>query len=353
MTLPTKNYTPLSYHLSDFDFDLPKSLIAQTPSEKRTQSRLLRVLGNQTFDDAIFSNIVDDFQAGEILVVNNTKVVPARLLGEKYSGGQLEIFVERIQSDKIALCMIRANRSPQVGSNVLVSGQTGTVTERQGVFFVIELQQGNWTGLMDEQGDIPLPPYISRKTTSDDLLRYQTVYAEKKGAVAAPTAGLHFDDELLIRLRHKGVQIVQITLHVGAGTFQPVKAEKLDGHQMHFELFNIPEATCRIVNQAKANNIRVTAVGTTSLRALESAAINGRLVVTDGDTNLFIRPGYRFEIVDRLITNFHLPKSSLMMLVSAFSGYHNIRQAYAIAKQYRFFSYGDAMLLKYNDNNNQ
>ncbi len=346
-----KQYTALPYTLSDFDFELPESLIAQTPAAKRAQSRLLKVEENQ-LEDKIFSDIVDEFRTGDVLVINNTKVIPARLSGEKPSGGKLEIFVERVQSEQVAVCMIRANRSPKIGSEILVAGEPAKITKRQGIFFIIALQniQTSWQQLTANKGDIPLPPYIHRQTTREDLSRYQTVYAEKEGAVAAPTAGLHFDEQLLEQLKKKGVQVVEVTLHVGAGTFQPVKVENLDEHQMHFELFEIPEKTRKIINQAKKEGRRVTAVGTTSLRALESAAKNGRLINTNGDTNLFIRPGYQFEIVDRLITNFHLPKSSLMMLVSAFAGYETIQKAYrhSIQQKYRFFSYGDAMLLKYN-----
>ncbi|PID66767.1 MAG: tRNA preQ1(34) S-adenosylmethionine ribosyltransferase-isomerase QueA [Gammaproteobacteria bacterium] len=347
MTL-NKTYTAAAYTLSDFDFDLPEHLIAQVPATHRSQSRLLKVIDDNHFEDRIFTDIADEFDCGDVLVINDTKVIPARLFGEKSSGGKLEIFVERIQSDKVALCMLRANRSPKVGSHIFIAGQTATVTARQGIFFVIALQDGNWCDLTEQQGDIPLPPYIHRQTTKADLSRYQTVYADKAGAVAAPTAGLHFDEAILAQLKNKGVLIAHVTLHVGAGTFLPVKSEDLDQHTMHFELFTTPVQTQHIINRAKQENRRVTAVGTTSLRALESAAEKGRLVLSGGDTNLFIRPGYPFEIVDRLITNFHLPKSSLMMLVSAFAGYQTIKNAYrhAIAKQYRFFSYGDAMLLK-------
>ncbi len=344
-----KSYLAESYTLSDFDFVLPDELIAQMPAKIRSQSRLLKVLDDTRFEDAVFTDIVDEFVSGDVLVINDTKVIPARLFGHKPSGGKLEVFVERIQTDAVALCMIRSNRSPKVGSEIFIAEQTAIVTDRQGVFFVITLNSGDWYSLTEQQGDIPLPPYIHRQTTEEDLARYQTVYAEKAGAVAAPTAGLHFDENILQQLENKGVYIVHVTLHVGAGTFLPVKSENLDQHQMHFELFEIPEKTKQLINQAKKDNRRVTAVGTTSLRALESSAENHQLVSDGGDTNLFIRPGYRFEIVDRLITNFHLPKSSLMMLVSAFAGYDTIKNAYqyAIAEQYRFFSYGDAMLLKY------
>ncbi len=341
-----KAYTALPYSLSDFDFDLPNELIAQYPAPQRTQSRLLRVDGD-TLTDLQFSDIVDSFVAGDVLVVNNTKVIPARLFGRKPSGGKLEIFVERIQSPTTALCMLRANRPPKIGSSIFIAEQTATVTDRQGMFFVITLDAGDWTQLTRSAGDIPLPPYIDRQVDDDDLERYQTVYAKADGAVAAPTAGLHFDERLLQQLRDKGVIITEVTLHVGAGTFQPVKSEDLDAHQMHFELFEISEETQTLINQAKRQQARIIAVGTTSLRALESAAVNGQIAHTHGDTNLFIRPGYHFEIVDALVTNFHLPKSSLMMLVSAFAGYDTIRRAYqhAIAARYRFFSYGDAMLL--------
>lgn len=346
-----KTYQALDYQLADFDFELPDALIAQTPAKTRTASRLLNVSDPKNIRHQVFSEIVDEFISGDVLVVNNTKVMPARLWGEKPSGGKIEVFVERIQSDKVALCMIRANRSPKPDSEVMIAGQAAKIIERKGIFFVVELLESDWMHLTQAQGDIPLPPYIQRETSDSDLSRYQTVYADadKLGAVAAPTAGLHFDEALLQSLRDKGVEIVEVTLHVGAGTFQPVKAENLDEHEMHFELFEIPEQTKQIVNRAKQENRRVTAVGTTSMRALESSAEHGQLVLSGGDTNLFIRPGYPFEIVDRLITNFHLPKSSLMMLVSAFAGYDKIRTAYdvAIAEKYRFFSYGDAMLLKY------
>lgn len=344
-----KTYTPEPYTLSDFDFVLPESLIAQTPAASRTASRLLKVISEQQFTHATFADIANEFVAGDVLVINNTKVMPARLLGKKLSGGRLEIFVERIQSETTALCMIKANRSPKIDSTIYIANETAKIVARRGVFFLLELSgQQTWAELTKQQGDIPLPPYIQRQTTASDVQRYQTVYAEKLGAVAAPTAGLHFDQALLQQLKNKGVIIAEVTLHVGAGTFQPVKSECLDEHQMHFELFDITEKTRQIVNKAKQENRRITAVGTTSVRALESAAECGQLVQCDGDTNLFIRPGYTFEIVDRLITNFHLPKSSLMMLVSAFSGYTTIRNAYQVAidEKYRFFSYGDAMLLK-------
>lgn len=342
-----KDYNALPYTLSDFDFDLPHALIAQFPASERTQSRLLRVEGEQRHD-AHFSDIVNDFVAGDVLVLNNTKVIPARLFGQKLSGGKLEIFVERIQSDNTAVCMIRANHTPKIGSTIVVAEKSAEIIARQGIFFIVKLLDSDWASLTAEQGDIPLPPYIDRQTNDDDLDRYQTVYAKSDGAVAAPTAGLHFDKNLLQMLRDKGVEIVEVTLHVGAGTFQPVKSENLDEHDMHFELFEITETTQQTINQAKRDGRRVIAVGTTSLRTLESSAENGLVTHLCGDTNLFIRPGYPFEIVDCLITNFHLPKSSLMMLVSAFSGYDTIRHAYqhAIAHGYRFFSYGDAMLLK-------
>ncbi len=342
-----KTYTALPYTLSDFDFELPEALIAQFPAPERSQSRLLRVLGENQLEDSIFAQISDDFVAGDVLVVNNTKVIPARLFGHKPSGGKIEVFVERIQDPKTALCMLRANRSPKISSELIIAGHTARVTARQGIFFVIELCDNDWKTLTTDQGDIPLPPYIHRATQADDLQRYQTVYAAESGAVAAPTAGLHFDKPLLQQLRDNGVIITEVTLHVGAGTFLPVKEENLDAHNMHFERFEIPDSTRDAVNQAKIDGRRITAVGTTSLRALESAAQQERLVLPGGDTNLFIRPGYPFEIVDRLITNFHLPKSSLMMLVTAFAGYNTIYHAYAhaIAERYRFFSYGDAMLL--------
>ncbi len=308
-----------SYALSDFDFELPAQLIAQFPSEKRSQSRLLipqQQLGNLSgFDERYFSEIVNSFKAGDVLVLNNTKVIPARLQAQKESGGKLEVFVERVSEGQRALCMIRANRAPKPGAMIHFAGQQARVIEKRGQFYSLELQRGEWLEVLEAQGEVPLPPYINRQFGDADKTRYQTVYAKESGAVAAPTAGLHFDDELLTALKNKGVSVVEVTLHVGAGTFLPIKSEDIEAHEMHFELFSIPERTATLVNAAKRDGHRVTAVGTTSLRALESAVdATGQLVAGQGDTNIFIRPGFKFSLVDRLITNFHLPKSSNIKL---------------------------------------
>ncbi len=342
-----------TYALSDFDFELPTHLIAQFPSEKRTQSRLLipqQRLGRLSgFEERSFSEIINSFNAGDVLVLNNTKVIPARLQAQKESGGKLEVFVERITEGRRALCMIRANRAPKPGTVIHFAGHQASVIKKQGQFYSLVLLNGEWLEVLEAQGEVPLPPYINRQFGETDKERYQTVYAKESGAVAAPTAGLHFDSELLKALKNKGVSIAEVTLHVGAGTFLPIKSEDIEAHEMHFELFSISDRTALLVNEAKRSGHRITAVGTTSLRALESAVdVTGKLIAGQGDTNIFIRPGFNFSLVDRLITNFHLPKSSLMLLVSAFSGYDFIRQtyAYAIDKEYRFFSYGDAMLLE-------
>lgn len=343
-----KNYQAKPYSLSDFDFELPKHLIAQTPAPARRDSRLLEVFADGQLRDGQFPDLAKRLQAGDVLVMNNTAVIPARLSASKQSGGKLEVFIERIESAQIAICLIRANRAPKVNDVILIAGQAGKICERTGMFYRIELLASDWFSLSEQQGDIPLPPYIQRKAQASDKARYQTVYAKEKGAVAAPTAGLHFDEAFLASLQQAGIIFAPVTLHVGAGTFMPVKTENLDAHQMHFERFFIPQSSAEAINAAKQSGRRVVAIGTTSVRTLESAAKNGRISELTGDTNLFIRPGYSFEIVDLLLTNFHLPKSSLMMLVSAFAGYELIFKAYqhAIAKQYRFFSYGDAMLLE-------
>lgn len=344
-----------AYTLSDFDFNLPEQLIAQFPTDERSHSRLLcPLLGEDKnlsgFLETQFSQITEQFQADDVLVVNNTKVIPARLFANKLSGGKIEVFVERITENNSALCMIRANRAPKVGSEIVfANGIKAKVIDKKGQFYLLTLQSNDWSVLLETEGEVPLPPYIQRQVESTDDSRYQTIYAKQKGAVAAPTAGLHFDEKLFAQLKQKGVEIVEVTLHVGAGTFLPIKEENIANHQMHFELFNIPPSTAEIINAAKQRGRQITAVGTTSLRTLESSVdANGWLTAGQGDTNLFITPGFQFQIVDRLITNFHLPKSSLLLLVSAFAGYDLIRQTYqyAIENQYRFFSYGDAMLLE-------
>lgn len=348
--------------LSDFDYELPAELIAQYPLASRTASRLLDVTQNSTekskaiFHDRIFTEIEELLLPGDLLVFNDTKVIPARLLGQKESGGKVELMIERVIDDKTALTQIRSSKTPKSGQKIIVEQATLNPIEivvlgrapssKEGEvspFFTIGFP-GNCLELLSTYGELPLPPYISHTPDDADSERYQTVIAKNPGAVAAPTAGLHFDQDLLARLKNKGVQLEYVTLHVGAGTFSPVRSEDLSQHQMHFERFTIPQVTREALTAAKNEKRRIIAVGTTSLRALESSVIFG----DTGDTNLFITPGYQFKVVDALITNFHLPKSTLLMLVSAFAGYETIREVYqyAIEHQYRFFSYGDAMFLR-------
>jgi S-adenosylmethionine:tRNA ribosyltransferase-isomerase len=334
------------YALSDFDFDLPSELIAQIPLPERAASRLLQV-GREQFTDRVFSELIDLLQAGDVLVFNDTRVLNARFLGVKESGGKVEVLVERVIDTLTALVQIRASKSPAPGTKLrLADAFEVTVGERSGEFFILHFPS-DAIELIDRYGQLPLPPYIQHTADEVDAQRYQTVYAKHPGAVAAPTAGLHFDDAFLKRLQDKGVLLTWLTLHVGAGTFQPVRTENLAEHRMHSEWYRLPQETVDTIEAARRAGRDVVAVGTTSLRALESASQTGKLVAGSADTQLFITPGYRFNTVDRLITNFHLPKSTLMMLVSAFADVDRIRQAYAhaIEQRYRFFSYGDAMLL--------
>ena len=346
------------YTLSDFDFDLPPERIAQLPLPDRSASRLL-VLDGGTADGASasaddiriadhrFSDILDLLQPGDLLVMNDTRVLKARFFGLKETGGQVEVLVERVLDTRTVLAQVRASKSPKPGTRLrLADAFDVTAGERAGEFFTLHFD-GDVFELIEAHGRLPLPPYIEHEADGFDEQRYQTVYSREPGAVAAPTAGLHFDDALLAALRAKGVQQAFVTLHVGAGTFQPVRVENLAEHKMHTEWYTVPQATVDAVRATLAAGRDVIAVGTTSLRALESASQSGQLEAGSGDTSLFITPGYRFKTVRRLITNFHLPKSTLLMLVSAFAGYEPIRCAYAhaIAHEYRFFSYGDAMLL--------
>lgn len=331
--------------LSDFDFDLPKSLIAQHPSKNRTDSRLL--IGQSNLIDAQFHQIGDFVQSGDLLVMNNTKVIPARLFGHKDSGGKVEIMIERLLNDKQVLAMIRASREPQIGSKItLENSEKATVLNKQDGFYTLEFATDSLLALLDV-GHIPLPPYIERTDDEQDLSRYQTVYAKHDGAVAAPTAGLHFDDALLNALKDEGINSAFVTLHVGAGTFQPVKTDNIKDHTMHSEYYEISQDTVDKIHQTKKSGGRVIAIGTTAVRSLESAAKSGTLKATREETDIFIYPGYEFRVVDMMVTNFHLPKSSLLMLVSAFIGRERMMEMYqyAIEQKYRFFSYGDAMLL--------
>jgi S-adenosylmethionine:tRNA ribosyltransferase-isomerase len=334
------------YSLSDFDFELPPERIAQTPLPERSASRLLHLDGSAIVDRQ-FADIVDQLAPGDLLVMNDTRVLKARFFGVKESGGQVEVLVERVLDSRTVLAQVRASKSPKPGNHIrLADAFDVTAGERAGEFFTLHFE-GDVFELIEAHGRLPLPPYIDHAADAFDETRYQTVYSKEPGAVAAPTAGLHFDQPLLDKLAAKGVNIAYVTLHVGAGTFQPVRVEVLAEHKMHTEWYTVPGATVDAVRAAKAAGKAVVAVGTTSLRALESASQSGQLVAGSADTALFITPGYRFKTVSRLITNFHLPKSTLLMLVSAFAGYEPIRTAYAhaIANQYRFFSYGDAMLL--------
>ncbi len=334
------------YSLSDFDFDLPPERIAQTPLPERSASRLLHLDG-QTIVDRQFADIVDQINAGDLLVMNDTRVLKARFFGVKETGGNVEVLVERVLDSRTVLAQVRASKSPKPGNRIRLADAFDVVAgERAGEFFTLSFE-GDVFELIEAHGRLPLPPYIDHAADAFDETRYQTVYSKEPGAVAAPTAGLHFDQPLLDKLAAKGVNVAYVTLHVGAGTFQPVRVEVLAEHKMHTEWYTVPQQTVDAVRAAKAAGRAVVAVGTTSLRALESASQSGQLEAGSADTALFITPGYRFKTVSRLITNFHLPKSTLLMLVSAFAGYAPIRAAYAhaIAQGYRFFSYGDAMLL--------
>ena len=334
------------YSLSDFDFTLPPELIAQLPLPQRSGSRLLQVKDSALIDSA-FTDIVSLLEAGDLLVFNDTRVLKARFFGVKETGGKVEVLVERVLDNRTVLAQVRASKSPPPGTKInLAEAFDVTVGERAGEFYTLSFPD-DVIELIDAHGRLPLPPYIEHAADEVDAERYQTVYAREPGAVAAPTAGLHFDQPTLDQLRAKGVQFAYVTLHVGAGTFQPVRTENLSEHPMHSEWYTVPPQTVEIVQATRAAGRNVVAVGTTSLRALESGSQSGMLVAGSADTRLFITPGYTFKTVTRLLTNFHLPKSTLLMLVSAFAGYERIRAAYAhaIAARYRFFSYGDAMLL--------
>ncbi|SHG22183.1 S-adenosylmethionine:tRNA ribosyltransferase-isomerase [Microbulbifer donghaiensis] len=336
----------------DFRFDLPDELIARTPAKERRGSRLLCLDGpSGRLEHRQFAELADLVEAGDLLVFNDTRVIPARLFGRKASGGKLEILIERVLDERRALAHIRSSKSPKPGSEVVLEDDTPLqMVARHEALFELEFPQEGVLPVLERLGHMPLPPYIDRPDEDADRERYQTVYSRHAGAVAAPTAGLHFDDAMLAALRDKGVETAFVTLHVGAGTFQPVRVDDIFEHQMHSEVLHVPESVCRAVADCRARGGRVIAVGTTSVRALESAAAGGELVPTVGETDIFIYPGYRFRVVDRLITNFHLPESTLMMLVSAFAGYEQTMNAYreAVREKYRFFSYGDAMLINRN-----
>ncbi len=332
----------------DFHFNLPPELIAQQPLPQRSESRLLVLNRAGAITDSRFNRLPEWLRAGDRLVFNNTKVIPARLLGQKRSGGRVELLLERLESETTALAHLRSNHPPKVGGEVILQrGERVVVSGRSGALFHLTFEEPI-RPLLNRCGELPLPPYIHHSPTEADQSRYQTIYARYEGAVAAPTAGLHFDAPLLARLKSMGVESSEVTLHVGAGTFQPVRVEQIHDHTMHSERIELSAETVAAIQATRAQGGRIVAVGTTVARTLESVAQQGELRPFQGETAIFITPGFRFQVVDRLITNFHLPESTLLMLVSAFAGYEPIRAAYAhaIANRYRFFSYGDAMLLE-------
>jgi len=332
---------------SDFNYHLPEELIAQYPLKERSDSRLL-VVKNKQLEDKHFHDIIDLLHTDDLLVFNNTEVIPARLHGRKASGGKIEILIERVTGVKTALAHVKSSKAPKKGSHLIIADDfEATVTGRDGSLFMLEFNQPLLKSL-DKHGHIPLPPYIERDDEQSDHQRYQTVYGRIPGAVAAPTAGLHFDEALLKAIKDKGVETTEVTLHVGAGTFQPVRVDDITDHHMHSEYIEVSEETVHQINACKQRGGRVIAVGTTSVRSLESAVQDGELKAYQGDTNIFIYPGYQYKVIDALITNFHLPESTLLMLVSALAGYQTIMDAYqhAIAEKYRFFSYGDAMFIQ-------
>ncbi|MDH3747955.1 MAG: tRNA preQ1(34) S-adenosylmethionine ribosyltransferase-isomerase QueA [Gammaproteobacteria bacterium] len=331
--------------LSEFDYDLPKALIAHYPTRERRASRLLDV--GEHYVDRQFSDLPQILQAGDLLVFNDTRVIPARLAARKESGGRSEILIERVLSDRQVLAQVRASKSPRAGSRlVLNDGVEARVDRREGDFFVLTFS-ADIDSILNVYGEVPLPPYLERDAESSDIDRYQTVYARDPGAVAAPTAGLHFDQQMMDDTLDAGVRHAFVTLHVGAGTFQPLRKENIDENRLHRERVNVSASCADLVNETRASGDRVIAVGTTAVRSLECASTNGTLKPFRGETDLFILPGYRFQCVDAMITNFHLPKSSLLMLVAAFAGTERVLAAYrhAIRKRYRFFSYGDCMFL--------
>lgn len=337
--------------LHEFDYFLPPELIAQYPAAPRTASRLLRLDGESgAFHDAMFSGLPGFLSPGDLLVLNDTRVIKARLTGRKESGGKVEVLVERVLDDHHVLAAIRASHPPKAGSRLtLANAVTASVLGRPGEFYHLRFEDKRTAPeLLESFGSVPLPPYIERPAQALDEEHYQTVYAKNPGAVAAPTAGLHFDEAMLAALREAGIATATVTLHVGAGTFQPVRAEEVADHRMHKERYEAPSATLAAITETRKRGGRVTAVGTTALRALEAAASSGELLAGEGETDIFITPGYRFRVVERLLTNFHLPRSTLLMLVCAFGGTENMLNAYrhAVEARYRFFSYGDAMLIE-------
>ena len=336
--------------VSDFSFHLPNELIARYPAPERTASRLMQLHGESgAVSHGGFTDLLEFLQTGDLLVLNNTKVIPARLFGAKESGGKIEVLVERLLGERNFLAHVRSSKSPKEGARLLLEGEVwATMVMRHDTLFELILDEGEVAlDVLQRLGHMPLPPYIDRPDDTADRDRYQTVFGQHHGAVAAPTAGLHFDQPLLDAIAAKGVNLAYVTLHVGAGTFQPVKVERIEDHHMHGELVEVDVAVCDAVKHARANGGRVVAVGTTCVRALESASADGEIAPFRDETRIFIYPGYSFKSVDILVTNFHLSESTLLMLVSAFAGRDYVMNAYAqaIEQGYRFFSYGDAMLV--------
>ena len=344
--------------VADFSFELPESLIAHYPQPERSGCRLLQLDGpSGALTHGVFTDLLDNLEAGDLLVFNNTRVIPARMFGRKVSGGKLELLVERVLDDHRVLAHVRASKAPKPGAELLLGDDesiAATMVARHDTLFELRFNDDRDVfSILNAAGHMPLPPYITRPDEDADRELYQTVYSEKPGAVAAPTAGLHFDEPLLAALRDKGVEMAFVTLHVGAGTFQPVRVETIEEHVMHAEYAEVPQEVVDAVLACKARGKRVVAVGTTSVRSLESAANASKdalIAPFFGDTSIFIYPGYHYQVIDALVTNFHLPESTLIMLVSAFAGYKNTMNAYqrAVAEQYRFFSYGDAMFISRN-----
>jgi S-adenosylmethionine:tRNA ribosyltransferase-isomerase len=338
-------------YTSEFDFQLPEELIAQFPTAQRSASRLLLLDGaSGNMRDAMFAQLPVFLSAGDLLVFNDTRVIKARLTGQKESGGAVEVLVERILDARQALAHIRASHAPQPGGRLILAGgmEVEVLQRRDSLYLLRFISDQPVADLLEQYGALPLPPYITHQPDGLDEERYQTVYAREDGAVAAPTAGLHFDNAMLHALREQGIASAFVTLHVGAGTFQPIRVENVAEHKMHSERYSVPEATVAAIQATKARGGKITAVGTTALRALESAARSGELQAGSGETDIFITPGYHFNVVERLLTNFHLPRSTLLMLVAAFGGMDNMLRAYqhAMQQRYRFFSYGDAMLIE-------
>lgn len=344
--------------VADFSFELPESLIAHYPQPERSGCRLLQLDGpSGALTHGVFTDLLDNLEAGDLLVFNNTRVIPARMFGRKVSGGKIEVLVERVLDDHRVLAHVRASKAPKPGAELLLGDDesvAATMVARHDTLFELRFNdERDVFTILNAVGHMPLPPYIDRPDEDADRELYQTVYSEKPGAVAAPTAGLHFDEPLLTALRAKGIEMAFVTLHVGAGTFQPVRVETIEEHVMHAEYAEVPQEVVDAVLACKARGKRVVAVGTTSVRSLESAANASKdalIAPFFGDTSIFIFPGYHYQVIDALVTNFHLPESTLIMLVSAFAGYKNTMHAYqqAVAEQYRFFSYGDAMFISRN-----